>query len=1244
MRQKATTSSKKDGAEALIPRSTCQALPAEEARRAHEAALERARDLGRDVVVSAGAGTGKTYSLVLRYLEALAAGASPQEILAITFTRRAAAEMAHRVRQALLNPAPGHQAELAGRLRAAPERFRRILLTLSAAPISTLDSLALRIVQEADRLRVKLSGGVAPASPSQVMAGSELSGLVQGELTDRFLLELEQGDADLARLLDHVTPGRLRALLQAAAEEGKASDALLDAEGITKLWWRLIWRSLTPLVEPIQALDLDAWEGHLAEALELNAKTKRLSEEGEASVRAALEAARAIQAQIPEDPAVASQHVLAILCCSTAKEGKVGLGANDLRRWIREHIPSISASFLAGGAENAELLKALRKLGEAREPDLPRWADLACAANRVVRRWSEGLSEKLDGLRQLRHADVERRALGELQDASMGSRLAERFPVKHIFLDESQDTNQVQLDIVRHLARHTGARYFWVGDVKQSIYRFRGAEVDVFQRMEALGKEEQAEVLNLTVNRRSSRPLITAFNRLFGALLPARTGEVEHDPDSEMDYVPLTWLKAREGDSDEPGIELIAAPGSRWELDEAAAAAATRFEAEDGDDDAGEDESAECSELERALVQRIKEITEEVPRGAQKDGPGGAAGTGPRVAVLVHAWSRADHYRDLLMAHGVRCVVQGGRGLLSTPEVGHLLCWLQAAALRSRLGLLGVLRGPGVAISDTGLFCLQRGYGLSDEAGQALAPEERYLTQVVRRCRLDPGCAVDPFERACRAGDLAGAVEGLLDEACLRAYWLEQAGGPQRLANLNTFVDLLRAKEQAGGAPAELVSALLQIRDQDDPAEGSLEAGGDTPVCITTYWQAKGREWPVVVLPDLERTKTKADALGVGSERLVLGAEREVLHVPSAVETTEKKPFGATTPAPIKALINRHRMPAERAELRRLLYVAMTRAKERVVLSAVFNRPKQGTDTIRVPMASGKVEQRVTLGQAKSWARTLQVATGLSFDKEGKPTLGDGVWSEEDLRLVSPASLAAALAQPTSEERPGPLAVTPELLARLAPVESELVPHLSPSKLKGAEMPAPWKVHGAYPAECSEREHLLSASDEGTCLHALFEHWGYGQGTEPTAENIQALLASQVLGSGMHPEDDAEHLLAMFQRSRQARPELVATLTAAAAQGELFHEIPLRYRVPEGDQVSGDIDLLWHDQEGWHILDYKAGTKAPTADAPLESDTLKKHYAQVLCYARGVEKMLGEPVADFGIWYTRYALAVRWAG
>ena len=156
------------------------------------------------------------------------------------------------------------------------------------------------------------------------------------------------------------------------------------------------------------------------------------------------------------------------------------------------------------------------------------------------------------------------------------------------------------------------------------------------------------------------------------------------------------------------------------------------------------------------------------------------------------------------------------------------------------------------------------------------------------------------------------------------------------------------------------------------------------------------------------------------------------------------------------------------------------------------------------------------------------------------------------------------------------------------------------------------------------------------------EHWGYGAGRSPDPGMIKELLSSQLLGSGADPQGEAAHVLGIVDSAVEHLPDLVAALSRAAAAGQLFHEVPLRFEDRNGARISGFVDLLYRDEEGWHILDYKAGTEAPTATAPLDSSVLKKHHAQVQCYAEGIEKLTGERPVDYGIWYTSYGLVVCW--
>ena len=112
----------------------------------------------------------------------------------------------------------------------------------------------------------------------------------------------------------------------------------------------------------------------------------------------------------------------------------------------------------------------------------------------------------------------------------------------------------------------------------------------------------------------------------------------------------------------------------------------------------------------------------------------------------------------------------------------------------------------------------------------------------------------------------------------------------------------------------------------------------------------------------------------------------------------------------------------------------------------------------------------------------------------------------------------------------------------------------------------------------------------------------------------------------------------------RSNPKTLARLAAAATRNELYHEVPLRYTESDGSVVEGIVDLLWREDDGWHLLDYKAGTNHPhgTGDEPLQFENLRHHYAQISLYAEGLKELLTEPLVDIGIWYVLPGLVVLW--
>ena len=1227
----------------LPPKSDLDLSP-DDARAAHEAACAVIADPDRDVVVSAGAGTGKTWNLVRRYAAALRGGQDPdpQSILCVTFTRRAAGEMRQRIRAALLEEDGAQQAFDADTLRG-------LVLELSAAPISTLDALTLRIVQERDD-HAQLD------RPADVSDPSAVRGELKAFVAERFLGACDEGDPDLRQLLASITVSKLREALTEAVEADLAGTlGTADSNAIEAQWRALVEPLLARAAEGVDGLDIAAGRDALA-------RTKSIQEEPALAMEGVFDGAERLQGAA----APGWEGRLEAIRALWSRPAKKNV-PEPLKGWYSAELIPRLAGFEAGlSSADKKVFSELRK-----SADFSTWASLVAAGARLAGRWAREFDELLRSRGTLRYSDVEQLALEALRTEDEGLRhhLQARLPFAHVFVDESQDTSERQVELVQALRDLCGARLFWVGDPKQSIYRFRGAEVDVFER---LVREAGEDTQRLRTNRRSRPALIRAVNRLFGALLPALRDGVPLDPGSEVPYSPLTWtLEEDDGGKGPPAIELIASPGARWGLPEAEEE--EEEDEKDGDGDDGPRQppaEAEPTDLERAICLRIARLAKSTQTH-----------DGPAIAVLVHSWARAERYRALLSRSefDVAAAVQGGRGLLSAPEVEGVVHWLEAAQRRSDLGLVGALRGPGISLSDPGLLCLRRGWGLRAVEGKAKPEEKIGLRRAATSWRLDPKAAAEdwaaatPLDRASleatlavdvgsleafrtawsafgdrlARGSLAAAVEALLLDLELEGWWLARPGGRQAVANLWAFVHLLRETEASLGTDGPAVlRALEATRDSDDPAAGGLDAGDSAAVVITTFWQAKGLEWPIVVLPDLHKTSAKGDASALGAVRILDPATGEPTHVAELkVTSPSHKPF-ATHPTVLGPMLDCHRKPAARAELRRLLYVAMTRPEQRLVLSGVFSAPSDGKacHVLAEKTKDTPAVQAMSLDTANSWADTLMVCTGLSFDDEGAPRLGPGVWTAADAIVRSAAAVLEEELEAKVKSPPPAVPAIAGLLPRWSPLPSAPIAQIRPSDAGSTTVPPPLGAP-QWPANEDRQPSPFGAPrHEGTAFHLLMEFWGFGAGEAELGRDL-AREALEQLDLAPHPrqEERITRLLSLVARAEADQPVLFDRLRAAAAAGDLLHEVPLRFLDASGRHVTGKIDLVWREGGAWHVLDYKAGWKVPTPKDGLKNSTLRKHHGQVELYREGMRALLpGATVATTGIWYVSRGLVVQW--
>ncbi|HZE06527.1 MAG TPA: UvrD-helicase domain-containing protein, partial [Solirubrobacteraceae bacterium] len=415
-------------------------------------------------------------------------------------------------------------------------------------------------------------------------------------------------------------------------------------------------------------------------------------------------------------------------------------------------------------------------------------------------------------------------------DAELRDRYAARF--ERIMVDEFQDTNRVQLELIEAIARDN---LFTVGDAQQSIYGFRHADVELFERRgERLGARGARETLQ--TNFRSRPEILDALNLAFADQLgdrfrPLRAGR--------------SGGSARAGAGDVPAVELVLVDkGADWEED--GVASPWRV--------------AEA----RLLAERVSELV--------------AAGWAPgEIVVLMRATTDMRAYERALEQRGLPTYVIGGRGYWSHPQVVDLLAYLRALANpRDEEALYGVLASPLVGVSLDALVVLAaaaRGSGrdpwwvLRDPLGSLdeLGGGDRVALEAFA------GWFADERARVPRCG-----IEELIDAALVHSGYdlamLTMPGGPRRLANVRKLMRLGREHEETHGPDLRGFLAAIADREagrapESRESEAPMEGEGLDAIRLMTIHRSKGLEFPVVVVADLGRSvRPPAEILRVSAD------------------------------------------------------------------------------------------------------------------------------------------------------------------------------------------------------------------------------------------------------------------------------------------------------------------------------------------------------------------------------------------
>ena len=845
----------------------------------------------RHLLLQAPAGSGKTTVLAQRFLAALAQVEEPEQVLAITFTRKAAAEMRERVLAALEGRMSADTPDLQrwAQLREGVLRqAQRCSWALEELParlrIQTIDSLCHEIARAMPLLgRMHQSLEVVDdARPAFLEAAGQTLRMADEEPelqadADRLLSRLDN-DWDRARqLLADLLPGRNRWLQVLAIESPEALGARVAAS-----LHRIVGESLCAMQTAIPAALCEE-----AAALLRASAAHRRAAGGDDAAEVWLQPGTALA----DDPAqLLAWQAMASMALKVDGEWRALVNVNHGFPPKESALKQRWKAWRDAMQELPDMQRRLQAVVVLPSPQVEAEEVAALAAlARLMMLAAAQLKLEFQRRGQVDHAEVAAVARQALREMGVPTELSVRqtLRVRHLLVDEFQDTSPDQLDLVRELTQGwddgESRSLFVVGDPMQSIYLFRNSEVGLFLQVRAQGVgATPLQALQLQRNFRSVPALVDWYNAAFGKIFP-RSEDIRSSA--------VTYLRAEAartaGAGDEPVIQVW--PQARAEAGPEAA----------------------------AIAAEIKRLRERHPQW--------------RIAVLVQTRSLAAPIQAALARAAVPALGVDLVPLAERQVVRDLIAIGQALEnAANRSAWLSMLHSPpgGLQLPDLHRLCgeddpavmvVER---LADPAAwQALDEDAR-----LRLERVAP-LLLRAWEGRGRQ-DAASAIETLWRQL---GGWHACRNDTERSAALQ-FLAAVRAAGEREGPPdgARLQQLADQLRDHGSSA-------GENPVEILTIHHAKGLEWDVVFVPGLGR-KSRGDQpplLRWLELPAPAGDSDLLLAVRSIGEASASDPLGRYI-----AGLQSARQDHERV---RLVYVAVTRARQMLVLSghAPWNRKLQ---------------------------------------------------------------------------------------------------------------------------------------------------------------------------------------------------------------------------------------------------------------------------------------------------------------
>lgn len=1196
---------------------------------------------GQTLLLSAAAGSGKTAVLVERIIRRLLDKEYPidiTELLVVTFTKAAAAEMRDRIGTALMKALS----------ETKDPRVERQLALLPSAQISTLHAFCQHVIRKYFY--------TIDLDPAFSIAGEEELNLLRRQVLEDVFLSYYEDDEKASILYP----------LADMFGSDRGDDVLMDTVSrmytyARSLAWPEHWLKEAARaydVAPDAVIDDMVWAGPIKDAV------RRILEEDARLYDGVLYHLRQREAFAPAcDTFVAEQAAL--------RQAAQARSWNDLSRFVR--------------AIDFPRLKSLRKLSDDDKAVWERCKKVRDDVKKDVIKTLQSVyfsatpEEWLDGMRAMKpvmdglvtltldfakaygaakkekgwidFSDLEHFCLQILlaPDASpehpVPSAAAEelRSQYEEVFIDEYQDTNGVQ-ELITRLVSGEDNR-FMVGDIKQSIYRFRLADPTLFlEKYQSFSRDEKAvqRCIDLGRNFRSVPVVLDAVNAVFSRAMTAEA--------AGMDYGEREKLYAgRQAPDDERWI------GGPVEVD------IVPTPSDEEDDDGSTAFEKEC----RFIAGRIGELLASGRMAARKDGTLEPLSYRHIVVLLRSMAGKADVLIQALQEGGIPSYAEQSGGYFAAVEVQVMLALLRCIDNPEQdLAMAAVLRSPLVGLDETALAGVRlAGDGTLWQnlpAFVASLPdgvdEKEDLQQFM--------AAFDSWRTYSRRHGVAELLQRLYDDTAYVDFVGAMPGGDVRQANLKALYDRARQYEEAGFRGLFRYLQLMDKMKEDglDLAPAKVVSEKEDVVRIMSIHKSKGLEFPVVFVADMGKAFNRRDT-----------QDQILFHNRLGIGLKQYDPeWRMSYPTLIWSGIAAQLRWEGTAEEERILYVAMTRARDQLILtghSSHIDRDWQ------------RWTSRLNPAQAKSyfdWVMPAALAPfGAKADADyARPGAAwqDAVWQVRIARAVPAGTVeeGAYDGEPRLEAlRRGDLTGTPvpswldeqlswqyaypqavrtaakfsvsEVKRRYQELHSdELQDEADLSVPAAAVIPlAPGEddAFAALPPWLAGEEAAVSGAQRGTALHKALQY------ITPAADQTTATLRREIdafVRQGLLSREEAKLVyvpaLAAFCQSDIGR--------RMAESPELHREYPFTVLLAGGDPlpetekgeqilIQGVIDCLFREDDAWILVDYKSD-RLETADA------FRSRYAvQLALYKRAVEQITHRPVEETYIYSLHLQQEIR---